>query len=92
MSKTIRESYGALNSLNSLTMLKEDPCECPGGCDCDECGCGQNHHQMPQIDEDKKSERLAKIARAAAARDAEQAKDAERKKEKHNAASANNGD
>ena len=87
MAKTIKESYGALNSLNSLTMLKEDPCECPGGCDCDECGCGQNHHQMPQIDEDKKSERLAKIARAAAAREKDQAAQKQKAKEKHYAAS-----
>jgi len=88
MAKTIKESYGTLNSLNSLTMLKEDPCECPGGCDCEECGCGQNHHQMPQIDEDKKSERLAKIARAAAAREKDQAKEKEKATAKHNKASA----
>ena len=88
MSKTIKESYGALNSLNSLTMLKEDPCECPGGCDCDECCCGQKHSQMPQIDEDKKSERLAKIARAAAAREKDQAKEKEKATAKHNKASA----
>ncbi len=81
MAKSIKESYGPVQYHNSLTMLARESRNCGDNCQCDDCGCGQ-------IDENKKAERLAKIARAAAAREKDQSKEKEKATAKHNKASA----
>ena len=80
MAKSIKESYGPVQYHNSLTMLARESRNCGDNCQCDNCGCGDIN--------ESKSERLAKIARAADAREKDQAKEKAKATEKHNKNSA----